>query len=99
MKTTNYNIRLNPEVKADAEKTFASFGLNLSEAINVFLHMSIKRQGFPFEIREPKYRPEVYELIERIESGEEKLHGPYSSLEEMWADLDAHDEEDSDDEV
>ena len=52
MKTANYNIRLDPEIKAKAEKTFSEFGLNLSEAINVFLHMSIKRAGFPFEIRE-----------------------------------------------
>lgn len=35
-------------------EVFANFGLNLSEAINTFLHMSIKRQGFPFEIREPR---------------------------------------------
>ena len=39
MKTANYNIRLDPSVKAKAEETFAGFGLNLSEAINVFLHM------------------------------------------------------------
>ena len=37
MKTTNYNIRIDPEIKAKAEQTFADFGLNLSEAINVFL--------------------------------------------------------------
>jgi len=52
MKTTNYNIRLNPVIKEKAEKTFTEFGLNLSEAINVFLHTSIKYRGFPFEIRE-----------------------------------------------
>ncbi|MDR2615139.1 MAG: type II toxin-antitoxin system RelB/DinJ family antitoxin, partial [Oscillospiraceae bacterium] len=52
MKTSNYNIRLDPGVKAEAEKTFAVFGLNLSEAITVFLHKSIIERGFPFEVRE-----------------------------------------------
>ena len=52
LKTANYNIRLDPEIKAKAEKIFSEFGLNLSDAINVFLHMAIKRSGFPFEIRE-----------------------------------------------
>ncbi|MCL2056823.1 MAG: type II toxin-antitoxin system RelB/DinJ family antitoxin [Oscillospiraceae bacterium] len=59
MKTANYNIRIDPVIKTKAEKTFAEFGLNLSEAINVFLHMSIKQCGFPFEIREPKLKAET----------------------------------------
>lgn len=53
MKTANYNIRLDPEVKSKAEETFATFGLNLSEAINVFLHTSIIYRGFPFKVRRP----------------------------------------------
>jgi addiction module RelB/DinJ family antitoxin len=36
MKTTNYSIRIDPEIKTKAEETFAEFGLNLSEAITVF---------------------------------------------------------------
>jgi DNA-damage-inducible protein J len=54
MKTTTYNSRLDPVIKAKAEKTFAVFGLNLSEAINVFLHKSIMECGFPFDVRELK---------------------------------------------
>jgi DNA-damage-inducible protein J len=54
MKTSTYNIRLDPTVKADAEKTFAAFGLNLSEAITVFLHKAIMEHGFPFDVRPSK---------------------------------------------
>ena len=63
MKTTNYSIRLDPEIKTKAEKTFSEFGLNLSEAINVFLHMSIKMRGFPFEIRDPVLNAETLNAI------------------------------------
>jgi len=77
MKTTNYNIRLNPVIKDKAEKTFAEFGLNLSEAINVFLHMSIKCRGFPFEIREPSPdSPEMLAFI-KLEDEEIEANGEY----------------------
>ena len=67
MKTANYNIRLDPTVKTKAEETFAEFGLNLSEAINVFLHMSIKQHGFLFEIREPKLNADTLSAIQETE--------------------------------
>ena len=51
MGTTSLNINLDAAVKIQAEKTFAAFGLNLSDAINVFLHKSIMEHGFPFEVR------------------------------------------------
>ena len=67
MKSANYNIRLDPDIKAKAEKAFAVFGLNLSEAINVFLHASIIHQGFPFELREPRFNYEVLQAMEETE--------------------------------
>ena len=67
MKTANYNIRLAPDVKAKAEETYAEFGLNLSEAINVFLHMSIKWHGFPFEIRNPKLNVQTILAMQETE--------------------------------
>lgn len=67
LKTTTYNIRLDPAVKADAEKTFAAFGLNLSEAITVFLHKAIMEHGFPFDIREKTPTPTLMEAINESE--------------------------------
>ena len=67
MKTASYNIRLDPEIKSRAEKTFAIFGLNLSEAINVFLHTAILRNGFPFELREPRLNSDVLNAMEETE--------------------------------
>ena len=39
-KTANINIRIDPETKAGAEKLFASFGITITDAINIFLHKS-----------------------------------------------------------
>ncbi|MCL2336740.1 MAG: type II toxin-antitoxin system RelB/DinJ family antitoxin [Firmicutes bacterium] len=67
MKTSNYNIRIDPVIKTKAEKTFAAFGLNLSEAINVFLHKAIMEHGFPFDVREPKPNVELRMAMEETE--------------------------------
>jgi len=71
MKTTNYNIRLDPLIKAKAEDTFAILGLNLSEAINIFLHKAILESGFPFEVR---YSPNPKTLA-AIQETEDILSG------------------------
>ncbi|MCL2674262.1 MAG: type II toxin-antitoxin system RelB/DinJ family antitoxin [Defluviitaleaceae bacterium] len=100
MKTANYNIRLDPEVKAKAEETFSEFGLNLSEAINVFLHMSIKQRGFPFEIREPRLNVETLSAMQETEQILDEYNNgtrtpkSFSNAREMFAAMDAEDEHD-----
>jgi DNA-damage-inducible protein J len=100
MKTSNYSIRINPAVKAEAEKTFAVFGLNLSEAITVFLHKSIMERGFPFSLRltENGYTPEFEAAIL---ADAEEMHAAvanetakvYGSTAEMFADWDRESED------
>ena len=98
MKTANYNIRLDPTVKAKAEKTYAEFGLNLSEAINVFLHMSIKRAGFPFEVRNPKLSAETILAMQETEQILEDYNNStrtprtFTNAREMFAFMDTEDE-------
>ena len=104
MKTANYNIRLDPAIKKKAEETFAEFGLNLSEAINVFLHMSIKRQGFPFELREPKLNADTLSAMQETEqileeySNGSRMPKSFSNAREMFAAMDLEDEAEGDDE-
>jgi len=54
-RTATLNLRIEPEVKAEAEELFSSFGLTVTDAVNVFLRQSITRGGFPFEI--VRYKP------------------------------------------
>jgi DNA-damage-inducible protein J len=94
MKTATYNIRLDPDIKAAAEKTFATLGLNLSEAITVFLHKAIDAYGFPFDVRQtPNER-----LRAAMREADAMLADPnlktYATVEELNAALDAEDEAD-----
>jgi len=67
MRTTDYNISLDPQIKQQAEEIFADFGLKLSDAINVFLHKSIMHYGFPFDVRYPSPKADLLEAIQESE--------------------------------
>ena len=45
---TNLNIRVDEQLKADAQALYKSLGMDLSTAINVFLRQSVQMQGLPF---------------------------------------------------
>ena len=57
-KTASLNIRIDPETKRSAEKLFGSFGITVTDAVNMFLHQSLMLGGLPFEVRKPGYTME-----------------------------------------
>ena len=50
MTTTNINIRMDSDLKAQADALFGELGMNLSTAFNIFVRQSIRDGGIPFEI-------------------------------------------------
>ena len=48
--TTNISIRMDSELKAQADALFAELGMNLSTAFNIFVRQSLREGGIPFEI-------------------------------------------------
>ena len=50
MASTSMNIRIDSEVKKQAEELFAEFGLSMTAAVNMFLRQSIRKQAIPFEL-------------------------------------------------
>ena len=51
MAQTNLTIRIDEDIKREAEKLFNRIGLNMSVAINVFFRQSIREQAIPFELK------------------------------------------------
>jgi len=51
MATTNLNIRIDENLKKQAEVLFSDLGLNMSSAITVFLKSAVDYNGIPFEIK------------------------------------------------
>ena len=50
-KSVNINIRVDSELKRQAEEVYAELGMNLSAALNVFLRASVRSNGMPFDLR------------------------------------------------
>jgi len=48
--TTNLNIRIDRELKEQAEVFFSELGLNMSSAFNIFVRQSLREGKIPFEL-------------------------------------------------
>ena len=47
-KTGTFQMRINPDIKAQLENIYAMNGMTLTDAINVFLQQSLNAKGLPF---------------------------------------------------
>ena len=95
--TSNLTVRLDAQLKKDAEQLFNDLGMTLSGAINIFLHQAIEQQGLPFQVR--KSRPNR-ETLAAMKEAIKVAHDPnaktFSSIEELRKDLEADDEDEAD---
>lgn len=59
--TTNISIRMDSELKAQADELFAELGMNLSTAFNIFVRQSLRDGGIPFiiSLNSSKNKPTV----------------------------------------
>lgn len=72
------NLRIDDDVKLNAEKTLNEIGLSMSTAINIFLKTVVRENRIPFELSaDPFYSSSNIEEIERrvadIRSGKSTL--------------------------
>ena len=51
MAQTNLTIRIDEDLKKDAEALFNKIGLNMSSAINVFFRQAVGEQAIPFKLK------------------------------------------------
>jgi len=59
------SIKVDPEAWEAAKRIFGSYGISVSDAINIFLHKVQKVGGLPFEMRdEEEYETPDEEILE-----------------------------------
>jgi DNA-damage-inducible protein J len=58
-KTTNVFVRVEPDVKTQAEAVLGELGLPMSNAISLFLRQIVLRRGLPFEVTLPPRKPQA----------------------------------------
>jgi len=94
MANTTYNIRIDEQVKKQADDLFKSMGLSLSSAINLFLKQSVVQGRLPISevIAEPFYADVVLRdarsLDIDIQNGTSTV---YATPKDLFAAWDAED--------
>lgn len=88
MATTNISIRMDSDLKAQADALFSELGMNLSTAFNIFVRQSLRDGGIPFEIKMDQPNKETMAAMleaERIVKDPNVKH--YSDVEEALREL------------
>ena len=90
-KTATFQMRINPEIKSQAEKIFQNCGLTLTDAINIFIQQSMNVGGLPFIVsqnsREALRDQAIAQLMSEIQKGRNSVRSEtdWASEEEMLA--------------
>lgn len=88
MTTTNINIRMDSDLKAQADALFGELGMNLSTAFNIFVRQSIRDGGIPFEItlNQPS-KDTIAAMLEAERIAKDPSVKGYNDLDELFAEL------------
>lgn len=86
--TTNITIRMDANLKAQAEALFNEFGMNLSTAFNIFVRQSLREGAIPFKIHLEKPNAETIAAMEEAKriTNDSSVKG-YSDINELFAEL------------
>lgn len=86
--TTNISIRMDAELKSQADELFAELGMNLSTAFNIFVRQSLREGGIPFNI---SLKQPNKETIAAMLEAERIAKAPgvkgYTDVNQLFADL------------
>ena len=82
--TTNISIRMDSDLKAQAEALFSELGMNLTTAFNIFVRQSLREGKIPFEI---SLNQPNKETVAAMLEAERITNEGYTDLDELFADL------------
>ena len=86
--TTNISIRMDKDVKAQAEAFFSELGMNLTTAFNIFVRQSLREGKIPFEISVNQPNSEtIAAMLEAERIAKDPSVKGYNDLDELFADL------------
>ena len=85
MSTSTFSVRVDSALKAEVEKCLSDMGMNMSTAINIYLHQIARLKAIPFIVTSAPVPNR--ETIEAIEEGEQIARDPgvpgYKDMESL----------------
>ncbi len=85
MSKTSMSIRLDSEVKEQAQQVFSNLGMDMTTAINIFLRQAIQYQGLPFDVRLDENR-RLLEVLTDLDQNR-NMSQPFESVSDLMEDL------------
>ena len=85
MSKTSMSIRLDSEVKEQAQQVFNSLGMDMTTAINIFLRQAIQYQGLPFDVRLDENR-KLMEVLADLDQNR-NMSQSFVSISDLMEDL------------
>lgn len=82
MKSAEIRSRIEPDLKEGATRVLADCGLNLSDAIRLFLRQVVVNNGLPFEVKIPNAATRA-----AMEEARSNSLPRYKSADELFDDL------------
>ena len=84
MATTPTQIRIDADIKIQATALFNELGLDMSSAVNLFLHQCVLRGGLPFNVEMPRYSQHTLDAMNEARriSRDPDVKG-YTSMDEL----------------
>ncbi|MDO5732567.1 MAG: type II toxin-antitoxin system RelB/DinJ family antitoxin [Eubacteriales bacterium] len=86
MPTTNISIRMDADIKKEAEQLFSEMGMNISTAFNIFVRQAIRERAIPFQIHlDQPNRETIAAMLEAEQIAKDpSVHG-YATAREAFA--------------
>lgn len=90
MATTNLNIRIDEDLKKNAEEVFSALGLTTTAAFNIFAKTVVRERRIPFELSLNVPNADTLAAIREVEEMKKNpsLGKSYNSVSDMLQDLD-----------
>ena len=85
MPKTSMSIRLDSEVKEQAQQVFNNLGMDMTTAINIFLRQAIQYQGLPFDVRLDENRKLLQVLTDLDQN--HNMSQSFESVSDLMEDL------------
>lgn len=84
MATVPTQIRIDADIKKQATDLFKDLGLDMSGAVNLFLHQCVLRGGLPFSVEMPRYSQRTLDAMDEARriSSDPDVRG-YTSMDEL----------------
>lgn len=88
MKNVNITLRVDEDLKKQADALFADLGMSISTAFNVFLRQSVREQKIPFQISKDVPNVTTLAAMDDAENGE-NMTGPFDTIDSLMEALNA----------